>query len=488
MALVVATWIPEDDDAPPQTAADVLEIRLDALDPDRIPATIDAVEGPVLVACRRPEDGGRAELTEDQRRDRLATAIVAGVDLIDLERDASFRDELARQARATGARVVVSEHREDTPAPSTIIDELRAISQGADVAKLATTVDDEADRHRLLEASLEATAIGTPFALMGVGDELTRALAGPTGQALVYATPDEDPVPGQLPAELQARLPRRGPTPEPRQDHVLVGHPVGHSLSPPMQEAGFADLGIEARYRLIDAEPSQLERVLDGLAVTTNGGNVTAPHKINLCELADRTTDEAEAVGAANTFRFEDGDLLVHMTDGLGARDALQRAGVDLADTRALVLGAGGTARAVTHALADAGADIPRANRTRKRAERLAEAVDATVVDLEPDALAAALAEGDVVFNATPVDPPVPDEALAGTVAFDANYGHRADFAARARSAGATVLDGLALLVAQGVRSLAFWTQRGVDQVTQARMSTAARTRELERRYGADRS
>lgn len=462
----------------------MLEVRLDALDPDDVDTATRSPEGPVLATCRRPSDGGERELTPDERRQRLASAIGAGAELVDLEHDASFREELTDQAHQAGARVVVSDHVDHTPEPGAIVDRLRELAEGADVAKLATTVDHDADRHALLEASLQAPATGTPFALTGVGDSLVRALAGPTGQALVYASAGDEPVPGQLPADLQARLPRHEPAPEPRIDHALIGHPIGHSLSPPMQEAGFRALGVEARYRLIDAEPGELDTVLAGLAVTTNGGNVTAPHKVALYEAADRATDVAREVGAANTFRFDDGELLVHMTDGLGARDALRRRGVDLEDRPVLVLGAGGTARALVHALGQAGAEVTVANRTRKKAEQLADDLDADVRELEPQALADALAPGHVAVNATPVDPPVPDEALADVVAFDANYGDRAAFADRARELGARVLDGLDLLAAQGVRSLAFWTEAEISEATRGRMSTAARTRELERRYG----
>ena len=437
----------------------------------------------MLATCRRAEDGGLDRLDEDERRRRLREALEAGADLVDVEHDAAFREDLTRDAHRVNAKVVVSNHRETTPAPDEIVAELADLAEDADVAKLATASDGPGDAQALAEAALQAPEIGTPFALMGTEDSLVRGLASPLGQALVYADPDGSPVPGQLPVDLQARLPRQPPSPAPRNDYVLLGHPVGHSLSPPMQEAGFAHLGIEARYRLLDVAPEDLETVLEGLAVDTAGGNTTAPHKVDLYEAADRATDEAHEVGAANTFRFDDGDLAVHMTDGLGARDALEARGHDLAGRPALVLGAGGTARALTHALAQAGAEIRLANRTRKRAERLADAPDADVrvVDLEPEALAQALPVDGVVVNATPVDPPVPDDALSHAVAFDANYGHRAAFAQRARQAGACTLDGLDLLVAQGVRSLAFWIGEDVDEATRARMSTAARTRALER-------
>lgn len=487
LALVVATLVPEAPDAVPSRApegADVLEVRLDGLDPDDVAPAVDAHGGPVLATCRREADGGVQALAEPERRRRLETALDAGAELADLEPDAPFFADLAARARREGVTVVASEHAlEATPTPETILDRLEELGRLGDVAKLATAADDADDVARLVEAAIEAPTLGTPFALMGVGDPLLRGLAGPLGQALVYAAPGEAAVPGQLPAALQGRLPRHPPSPEPRRDYALLGHPVGHSLSPPMQEAAFARLGIPARYRLVDVPPGDLEAVLEGLAVAADGANVTAPHKIAVHDRADERTGEARSVGAANTLRFEDGEVRAHMTDGLGALDALRAREEAVEGRPVLVLGAGGTGRAVAHALADAGAEVTLANRTRKRAETLADEVGAEVVDLAPEALAGALPPGGLVLNATPVDPPVPDGALAEASAFDANYGDRAAFARRAREAGANVLDGLDLLVGQGLRSLAFWTDAEPGDEVRGAMRAAAETRALERRH-----
>lgn len=490
MALVVATLVPDEPSQVRQAdpaGADVVEVRLDGLDLDDVEPTVQATEGPVLATCRREEDGGVQALPEEQRRRRLEAAVEAGAGLVDVEVDADFRRSLTEKARRANATVIVSEHAlDDTPAPDEILDTLETLADLGDVAKLATAAETPEDVNRLLDAGLQAPTIGCPFALMGVGDATLRGLAGPMGQALVYAAPGESEVPGQLPARLQARLPRDPPAPQPLEDYALIGHPVEHSLSPPMQEAGFRRLGLEARYRLIDAEPDRLDAVLDGLVATSDGANVTAPHKQAAYERADRATETAREVGAANTLRVDGDEVVAHITDGLGAVDALEHRGEALDGRPALVVGAGGTGRAVAHALTDAGVEVTLANRTRKKAERVAEAVDARVVDLDPDALAEAIGAGTVVVNATPVDPPVPDEALAEAIAFDANYAERATFARRARQAGARTLDGLDLLVGQGVRSLAFWTEREIPETTRGRMSTAARTRAIERRHRGD--
>lgn len=489
MSLVVGTLVPDalgDLPSSAPRAADIVEVRLDGLPADAAARAVDRVDAPVLAACRRAGDGGEAELGEDQRRRRLAAATDAGADLVDVEHDAAFRKALTGRARRAGARVVVSEHADEAPAADEVLDRLAAMREGADVVKLAAPASTPEHAHRLAEAALEAPRLGVPFALMGLGDATLRGLAGPLGMALAYAAPDEAAAPGQLPADLQARLPGAPPSTEPREDLVLLGHPVGHSLSPPMHEAALRRLGVDARYRLLDTPPERLGATVEGLvAQRALGGNTTAPHKAELFDLCDEVTEVAEACGAANTFRVTDeGRLEGTMTDGLGLVRALEDRDQRLAGRRVLLLGAGGTARAAAHALADAGAEVALANRTRRRAEALAREVGAEVVDLDEDALGDALAPGGLAVNATPVDPPVPDEVLAEAAAFDANYGTRGAFADRARQAGATVQDGLDLLVGQGVPALSFWLDREVPPDAVGAMRCAARTGGLVQRFG----
>lgn len=490
MVLVVTTFIPGSEGKLPSLEgipADVLELRLDRVPPDVVDDLLAQADRPVLAACRRQEDGGREPLEEDQRRQRLQAALDAGADLVDVERDAPFRDEIQQAAQRANAHVIVSDHdTTGTPSVDELLDRIEAMRPGADVVKIATHVDDDGDVGRLIQAAIRAPRLGVPFALMGLQDRTLRALAGPLGMALVYAAPAGDQAaPGQLPVDMQSQLPRTPTTPEGSEDYVLLGHPVSHSLSPRMQNAAFHHEGVPARYRLVDVPPDRLDVALEGLAATgTRGGNTTAPHKTQLYEACDRRTETAEACQAVNTFRFEDGRLHGHMTDGLGLVDALTTNGHTIQNRDVLLLGAGGTAKAAAHALSENGASLVLANRTRSKAKRIAQRLDAEHLPLEEDALGSAIGKGTIVVNATPVDPPVPDAVLPDAVAFDANYGHRARFAQRARDQGASVLDGLSLLTHQGVRSLAFWLDRSLDEDTLGIMQTAARTGALEKAYG----
>ncbi|MDX1610982.1 MAG: type I 3-dehydroquinate dehydratase, partial [Candidatus Thermoplasmatota archaeon] len=428
MALIVTTLLPEtaaDVIGGDRLACDLLEIRLDSLDPQDIEKSIQGVQTPVLASCRREADGGVQALDEDTRHQRLQAALAAGADLVDVEHDAPFREDLQQEALEAGAQVIVSEHDlTGTPTPEEAMARLEGMQGKADIIKLATRAERPEDVQFLFETALKAPTLGTPFTIMGVGDATLRACAGPLGMALVYTSPGRAQVPGQLSVALQRTLPKHPPPPEGFRDYVLLGYPVRHSLSPMMQNAAFSHLGEGARYRLQNLSPEKLEAGFGGLkALGVAGGNVTSPHKGAVYELCDEVRPVADAARAVNTFRLEDDIVSGTNTDGKGIVKALTERGEALDDRTVLLAGAGGTARAAAHALTGAGAHLTLANRTAEKAQDLAREVGAEHVPLDPDALTKALPEGALLVNATPVDLAIPDEVLARTMVFDATYG-----------------------------------------------------------------
>ncbi len=492
MVLIVTTLIP---DAPGDVAGthalpcDLLEIRLEQLAPEAVESAVDAAGHPVVASCRRATDGASIDLDDEARAERLRAAMDAGAAFVDIEHDAPFRAELTQRALTQATRVIVSHHDLDaTPSPDEGIALLETMRDRADIVKLATQTRSPGDVEDLFHIARRAPSLGTPFTVMGIGDAAVRATAGPLGMALVYTAPGRARIPGQLPVHLQRHLPRQPPPPEGFQDFVLLGHPVGHSLSPRMQNAAFSWLGEGARYRLIDVPPGDLKLAFEGLRLmNVAGGNVTAPHKGAVFELCDRVQPAAETCRAVNAFHFRGDEIVGHNTDGLGALHALQARAETLSERPTLLIGAGGTARACAHAFTDAGAELTIANRTPGKAEALASELGAEIVALEQDTLDAVLAEGAVLFNATPVDPPISQEALARAVVFDATYGPgRAELARRAELAGTRALDGLDLLVHQGDLALRFWLDLAADDELLGVMSCAARTGELELRFARE--
>ena len=245
----------------------------------------------------------------------------------------------------------------------------------------------------------------------------------------------------------------------------VLGWPVRHSRSPALHEAGYAALGLSGwRYQLLPVPPELFEETVRALpAIGFVGCNVTIPHKQAALALADEATPRARAIGAANTLTFADGRIEAENTDAPGLIDALPH---DPAGARALVLGAGGSARAAVWALLDAGAaEVMVWNRTRARAESLCAELGGRVVDVaEPADLlvnttSVGLQSGQDPFAELPLERDGADALGGYPCVVDLVYGSvPTDLVLAARAAGAEVVDGLELLVRQGARSFERWT------------------------------
>ncbi len=261
-----------------------------------------------------------------------------------------------------------------------------------------------------------------------------------------------------------------------------------------MHNAAFAALGLDWAYVPMPVPPDRVGEAVRGLtALGFAGANVTVPHKQAVMPFLDEVTPIARALGAVNTIVVRpDGSLLGDNTDGAGLMAALRAHGVSAG--RVLVLGAGGAARAVVYALAEAGATVAVANRTPDRAWALCRTIGAaleaaaetqsapknlrdlcvSVVQPSgrltahpfPDALPALAAEADLIVNTTSLglhegDPLPWDPSVAfrpGQVVYDLVFNRPTELLALARSQGATAMDGLGMLVHQGALAFEMWT------------------------------
>lgn len=246
---------------------------------------------------------------------------------------------------------------------------------------------------------------------------------------------------------------------------AVLGHPVAHSRSPAMHTAALAALGLagEWSYEAIDLAPDEFEpRVRRMAGEGFAGANVTVPHKGAALSLADSLSETAREIGAANTLSFEAGEVRADNTDAQGFLDALPERP---SGRRALVLGAGGAARAVVWALAREGAEVTVWNRTALRAEHLCQELggapagepDSATFELIVNTTAAGL-RGEDPLAELPLDPA---GFGAGQTIVDLVYGDRpSHLLVAAEAAGAAVLDGIEVLVRQGALSLEIWTGR----------------------------
>lgn len=243
-----------------------------------------------------------------------------------------------------------------------------------------------------------------------------------------------------------------------------------------MQNAALKEMGRDGVYVAFNVAPADLPRAVEGLrALGVRGANCTIPHKEALVGLVDELSEEAELIGAVNTLVFRDGKVRGENTDGRGFLAALREAGVEPEGQRAVVLGAGGAARAVVVALAQCGAEVAISNRTESRASELAREVNTrlggervSVAPGEAAALGPLVARANLLVNTTSVGmapqvdamPPVPAEALhPGLFVYDLIYNPLQTLLLRtARSRGARGTHGAGMLAHQGALALEHWT------------------------------
>ena len=247
---------------------------------------------------------------------------------------------------------------------------------------------------------------------------------------------------------------------------AVLGAPVAHSRSPAIHNAAFAALDMDGEwsYEAIEVSPGQFEqrvRAMPGEGFV--GANVTVPHKGAALLVSERRSGVAREIGAANTLTFQDDEIRADNTDAQGLMESLPESP---AGRRALVLGAGGAARAVVWALTREGAEVSVWNRTPERAAKLCAELGGEVVENPGPG------DYELIVNSTSVglhgEDPFADLPLASDwfgfsqTVVDLVYGDRQSKLLQvAGEAGAEVVDGLEVLVRQGAASFRIWT--GVD-------------------------
>ncbi len=239
----------------------------------------------------------------------------------------------------------------------------------------------------------------------------------------------------------------------------VIGYPVSHSLSPVFQNAAFSYLGIKAVYVPFEVKPEDLKTALEGLRKAgVKGLNVTIPHKEAVLEFADTLSDEVKAIGASNTLVLSEEGISAYNTDWIGFLRAVEEI-VDLSKKKVLLLGAGGSARAVSYALKLRNCEVYIWNRTRSKAEELAKKFSFETVSSPEEALgfvdiivnttSVGLKGDDVLFNYDLIEP--------RHVVVDLIY-RDTPLIRSAKEKGCLFQNGFPMLVYQGAESFRIWT------------------------------
>lgn len=452
--------------------AQLVELRLDYI---RTPVNLKRLlaDRPcqVVITCRRTKDGGLWSKSEDERLMLLRQAIASGVEWVDLEED--IAGKIPRFGRTK--RIVSYHNFEETPKDLEAIHE-RLSALNADVVKMATMAKEPHDNVRMLELVRKASEkIQTVGFCMGDLGTPSRILAGKFGAPFTYAAFSESRgiAPGQLSFQQMTEVYHYNRIYKDTEVFGVIADPVGHSLSPVIHNAAFRQCAMNRVYVPFRVPPEHLASFLtDAPKLGVKGLSVTIPHKESVIKLLTNLDSSARAVKAVNTIVFEGPQATGYNTDYPAAIDSLEAAMDGLgqnpspvAGKQALILGAGGAAKAVAHALVNRGAEVVISSRTSERAQKLAEEIDCGAVDwterygVDPD----------ILVNCTPVgmfpkvdDTPFEKHSLKPSmVVFDTVYNPENTLLIKeARDRNCTVVTGVEMFVRQAGLQFKLFTGR----------------------------
>jgi 3-dehydroquinate dehydratase/shikimate dehydrogenase len=435
--------------------ADLVELRLDGVRDLDVAGALQGRRRPVIVTCRPVWEGGRFDGSEEERRRILREALGLGADYVDVE----WRTGDAGLVRARGGRgVVVSLHEFGDAPPDLEERVVDAASSGAEAIKVAVRAERLTD---LIRLAAIGRRLGGRAVLVGMGRAglPSRVLAARLGSRWTYAGPLGEV--GQIPAERLLGLFRFRRVTDATRVYGIVGRPLEHSVSPALHNAGFEQAGIDAVYVPFEAADTD-DFLAFAAAFGVEGASVTAPFKVDFLARSTDVDPLARRIGAVNTLRLDDGGWQATNTDAPGFSEPLA-ARIDVRGLRASVLGAGGAARAVAAALAEAGARVTIVARRLEAARGLAAAIGG-----EAAAWPVAPGSWDVLVNATPIgtrprhdESPVPPDALTGRLVYDLVYNPpRTRLLDEAARAGCATVSGLEMLVRQAELQFEWWTGR----------------------------
>ncbi len=454
-----------------ELGAKLVELRLDyigrVVDLKRL---LENRPTPVVVTCRRKEDGGRWDRSEADRQVMLRSAIVSGAEYVDLEED--IAGSIPRYGKTK--RIVSLHDFEKTPADLEEI-HARLAAKDADIVKIATLANSFADTIRMLRL-VEKAKVPTIGICMGEIGVLTRILGCRYGSPFTFATTSSTRkvAPGQLTFEQMKNLYRVEEITDKTQLYAVVADPVGHSLSPLIHNAAFQHDGLLNRYFALQIPKDDLAIFIQWCKQNPSFGglSVTIPHKESIVKLLNQVEAAASAIGAVNTVVFDRGESLGYNTDYRAAMDCIEQAisvkwGAEenLQGRSVLVLGAGGVSRAIAHGLRQRGAVVAITSRSVERSETLAKDVGGRALPWEKryDLKAGIIINGTPIgmhpnIDESPYDRRYLDERQ---IVFDTVYNPEQTLLLKnAREVGCTAVSGVAMFLRQAAYQYKLFTGR----------------------------
>ena len=453
-----------------ENGADLVELRVDFIRrPVALKRLLNASQCPAIIACRRPKDGGKWRHSEQDRIMLLRTAIAEGADYVDIEED------IAAQVNRFGdCKRIISYHNfvETPPDLEKIYERVKKLDP--DIIKIATTANHPSDNTRVLKLCQQSEFPTVAFCMGDIGMP-SRVLCKRMGSPFTYASfhSERRLAPGQLSQKEMLEKFHFDKIDENTEVLGVIADPVAHSLSPTVHNANIRKLGLNMVYLPFRVPREDLDSfIADSGALGIKGLSVTIPHKENVLRSINALDEDVAGIRAANTLVFKNSEVYGFNTDcraamrSLAHLDGRAEEAKPFQGRRALVLGYGGVAKALTFGLLKGGAEVIITGRNIRKAEQLASHFGCQCADW----VARHSARFDYLINGTPCgmfpdmdETPFEADALREEhIVFDTIYNpEQTLLVKRAREAHCRVITGVDMFVHQAAMQFKLFT--GVD-------------------------
>jgi len=449
-----------------QPFADYIELRVDLISDFDLPKLITSAGKPCIVTNRCKIDGGQFKGTEEERIQTLRQAIDLDANFIDIETTTpSPQLRSLMEAPRKNSKIILSHH-DFTGTPKDIGSLYEIMRQTpADILKIVTyarDINDNITIFQLLEKAREdnQSIIGLCMGEMG---EISRILSPLLGGFLTFGSLEKgkESAPGQIPASTLRNIYRAHESRKGEKIYGVIGDPVAKSMGYLVHNKAFQETGLPHIY--VPFHVTNTEKFFGEFKKYFDGLSVTMPHKENIIRMMDHIEPTAKSIGAVNTVVYENGQWVGHNTDGTGALKALG-AHCDLKGKKVLIIGAGGTAKAIGHCVMQKEAYLTITyNKNKEKGEKLSSDLNCHLIsirEIDNEKI-------DVLINCSPVgmspntsETPFPARFLKNTmIVFDSVYNPmETRLLKEAKEAGCTTIPGVELFVNQAAAQFELWT------------------------------
>ncbi len=445
--------------------ADFLELRLDLMKDYDLGALLQAATKPCIVTNRTKREGGQFAGTEEERVNILKKAMDAGAEYVDIE--TSTPKELLKPFLESGhkSKIILSYHNfTDTPEELEHLYKIMC-EMPADVIKIVTYARDITNNLAVFKLIYRAKKDDKKIIALCMGErgEISRILSPLLGGFLTFGSLEtgKESAPGQITAVKLRDIYRVGDKRDLFKIYGVIGNPISKSMGYLIHNRAFKETGSSDIYVpfLVD----NVEKFFKGFSPYFEGLSVTMPFKEDIMAVIDEVDETARKIGAVNTVVRDGEGWKGYNTDCTGAVKALEEH-IDLNGKKVLIIGAGGTAKAIGHGVREKGAKITVTyNKNKERGTQLAKELGAEVVNVQD----AGEEEVDVLINCSPVgmNPDVEATPISsrhlrkGMIVFDSVYNPPETRLIRdAKAAGCIAISGIELFINQAVGQFELWT------------------------------